>query len=149
MARLGDVSIGPVEYLILGFPGRRFSGAIAPALTELVASDTVRILDLLFLTKDARGHVLVQEFDDLDEALGFGAVDGRADGILSSDDALLAAQALEPEHSAILLLWEDRWARPLAEVVRSAGGVILGGQRIPAEVIETAIADLPQDEVTT
>lgn len=137
------MSVGPVEYVILGFPGDRFSGDIAPALAELVASGTVRILDLLFLSKDARGRVLVREFDELDPSLGFGAVDGRADGVLSDEDAALAAQALEPETSAILLLWEDRWARPLAEAVRSAGGAIVGGQRIPPEVVETALAGLP------
>lgn len=137
------MSTGPVEYMILGFPGDRFSEDIAPALDDLVASGTVRILDLLFLTKDARGRILVQEFDDLDPSLGFAAVDGYADGVLSNDDAVIAGQALEPETSAILVLWEDLWARPLAEVVRSAGGAIVGGQRIPPEVVETALAGLP------
>ena len=137
------MSLGPVEYMIIGFPGDQFSGDIAPALADLVASGTVRILDLLFLTKDAKGQVLVQEFDDLDPALGFGAVEGHADGVLSNGDAVIAAQALDRETSAILVLWEDRWARPLAETVRSAGGVIVGGQRIPPEVVETAFAGLP------
>ena len=137
------MTLGPVEYVILGFPGNRFSHEIAPALADLVASGRVAILDLLFLTKDARGHVVVREFDELDESLGFASIDGAADGILSEDDALLAAHALEPEQSAILLLWEDRWARPLADVVRAAGGGIVGGQRIPPDVIETAVAGLP------
>jgi hypothetical protein len=149
-AQGGGVTLGPVEYVILGFPGDRFSPELAPALAELVASGTVAILDLLFLSKDARGHVVVREFDELDASLGFAALDGAADGILSEKDALLAAHALEPEHSAILVLWEDRWARPLAEAVRAAGGAVIGGQRVPAEVIETAFADLPREwRVTT
>jgi hypothetical protein len=139
------VTLGPVEYVILGFPGNRFSHQIAPALAELVASDRVAILDLLFLTKDSRGHVVVREFDELDEELGFAALDGAADGILSEGDALLAAHALEPDHSAILVLWEDRWARPFAEAVRAAGGAVIGGQRIPADVIEAAVAGLPRE----
>jgi hypothetical protein len=139
------VPLGPVEYLILGFPGDRFDG-VAPALADLVDAGTVRILDLLFITKDLKGHVAVREFDELDPSLGFAAVDGRADGVLSDNDALLAAQALDAGHSAILVLWEDCWARPLADVVRAAGGVVLGGQRIPPEVIEATMSDLP-DEV--
>jgi hypothetical protein len=142
------VSLGPVEYVILGFPGDRFGGGVAPALAELVDAGTVRILDLLFLTKDLKGQVAVREFDELDPTLGFAAVDGRADGVLSDGDALLAAQGLDPGHSAILILWEDRWARPLAEVVRAAGGVIIGGQRIPPEVIDATLAQLSAEGVT-
>lgn len=139
------MTVGPVEYVILGFPGDRFDGAVATALADLAASGTVEVLDMLFLSKDTRGQVLVQEFDELDESLGFTAIEGLADGLLSDQDALLAAQALDPGHVAILVLWEDRWARKLAEAVRSAGGGVLGGQRIPPEVVEEAFAALPGD----
>jgi hypothetical protein len=138
--------VGPVEYVILGFPGDRFDKGIAPALAELVEAGTVRILDILFVSKDGRGHVVVREFDELDRSLGFAAVEGRADGLLSESDAAIAAQALEPNSSAILVLWEDRWARPLADVVRAAGGVIVGGQRVPPDVIEMAFAGLPGED---
>jgi hypothetical protein len=139
----GGVSLGPVEYVIIGFPGDRVSDDIAPALTALVASDTVRILDLLFLFKDANGRVVVREFDELDAALRFADVDGAAEGVLNEDDALIAADALEPETCGVLLVWEDRWARPFADSVRAAGGVLLGGQRIPPEIVESTLAGLP------
>jgi Family of unknown function (DUF6325) len=141
----GGVSLGPVEYVIIGFPGDRISDDIAPALTALVASDTVRILDLLFLFKDARGQVVIREFDELDASSAFAEVEGAADGVLNEDDALLAADALEPETSAVLLVWEDRWAAPFAESVRAAGGVLLGGQRIPPEIVESTLAGVPDE----
>ena len=140
------MSIGPVEYLILGFPGDRYDEGIAPALGELVESGAVRILDILFVSKNGRGHVSVREFDELDPSLGFAALEGRADGVLNENDADLAGQALEPNTSAILVLWEDRWARPLADVVRAAGGMIVGGQRVPPEVVELAFAGLPGED---
>jgi hypothetical protein len=138
------VSIGPVEYVVLGFPDDRFGGPdVAPAIAALVAAGTVRIVDVLFLRKDGHGRVEVSEFDELDPSLGYAAVDGEAEGLLSDTDALLAGQAMEPGSSALLLLWEDRWAGPLADVVRSAGGGIIGGQRVPPEVVESAFAGLP------
>jgi hypothetical protein len=141
----GGVSMGPVEYVIIGFPGDRVSDEIAPALTALVASDTIRILDLLFLFKDASGRVVVREFDELDPPSGFADVDGAVDGVLNDDDALIAADALEPGTSGVLLVWEDRWARSFADSVRAAGGVLVGGQRIPAEIVESAFVDLPDE----
>jgi hypothetical protein len=143
------VRLGPVEYVILGFPGDSFGDDVAPALAALVDAGTVRILDLLFLSKGPDGRVAVQEFDELDPSHGFGTVEGRADGVLSEGDAALAAQALGAGESAILLLWEDRWASPLADAVRAQGGVVLGGQRIPPEVIDAALADLPDEEVAS
>ena len=140
------MSIGPVEYVILGFPGDRFDEGIAPALADLVEAGTVRILDILFVSKDGRGRVVVREFDELDHSLGFASVEGRADGVLSENDAALAAQALEPNSSAILVLWEDCWARPLADVVRAAGGVIVGGQRVPPDVVDKAFAGLAGED---
>lgn len=141
----GGVSLGPVEYVIIGFPGDRVSDEIAPALSALVASDTVRILDLLFVFKDERGQVVVREFDELDPSSGFADVDGAADGVLNEEDALIAADALEPGTSGILLVWEDRWAGPFADSVRAAGGVVLGGQRLSPEIVESALAGLPNE----
>jgi Family of unknown function (DUF6325) len=142
----GGVSLGPVEYVIIGFPGDTVSDDLAPALAALVASDTVRILDLLFLYKDAKGRVAVREFDELDPSSGFADVDGAADGVLNDDDALIAADALEPETSAVLLVWEDRWARPFADAVRAAGGALIGGQRIPPEILESALAGVADED---
>jgi hypothetical protein len=137
------VTVGPVEYIIVGFPGNRFTGKIAPELVDLVESGTVRILDLIVIAKDADGSIATVEIEDLDATAGFGALDGDVGGLISESDIEYAASSLEPNSSAALLVWEDLWAAPFAEAVRSSGGVLLEGARIPHELIEPALGDLP------
>jgi hypothetical protein len=129
----------PVEYLIIGFPGNRFSGEIMPALTELVENGVIRIIDLVFVKKDADGEVTTFEFEDLQEAaeLGFADLDGEAGGLLSDEDLDLA-----PDSSAALIVWEQRWAERIADAIRNAGGEIVAGERIPATVVDAALAGL-------
>ena len=133
------MAIGPVEYLILGFPGNNFTGQIVPELTKLIDSGLVRIIDLTFITKDAAGRVDVVEYDAVEELAAFAGLDAEVGGILTDEDVAYAAQALEPNSSAALLVWEDTWATPFAVAVRNANGVILEGARIPREIIEEAI----------
>jgi hypothetical protein len=138
------MAIGPVEYLILGFPGNNFTGQIVPELAKLLDSGLVRIIDLTFITKDAAGRVDVVEYDAVEELAAFAGLDAEVGGILSDEDIAHAAMSLEPNTSAALLIWEDTWATPFAEAVRNANGVILEGARIPREIIEEvmdALAD--------
>jgi hypothetical protein len=137
------MTIGPVEYIIVGFPGNKFTGGIAPELIALVESGTVRVLDLIFIGKDADGSVLSFEIDDLDDAAGFGDLDGEVGGLISPEDVEFAAAQLEPNSSAALLVWEDLWAAPFAQAVRDSGGELLQGARIPHELIEPALSALP------
>jgi uncharacterized protein DUF6325 len=136
------MDIGPVEYLILGFPGNNFTGQIVPELAKLIESGLVRIIDLTFITKDADGQVDVVEYDAVEELAAFAGLDAEVGGILTDEDVAYAAQALEPNTSAALLIWEDTWATPFAVAVRNANGVILEGARIPREIIEEAIGAL-------
>jgi hypothetical protein len=137
------MTTGPVEYIIVGFPGNKFNGEIAPELIALVESGTVRILDLIFIAKDADGAVVSLEIDELDASVGFTGLDADVGGLISPDDIEFAARSLEPNSSAALLIWEDVWAAPFADAVRQSGGVLLEGARIPAELITPALADLP------
>ena len=137
------MTTGPVEYIIVGFPGNNFTGEIAPELIALVETGTVRILDLIFIGKDTDGSVLSFEIDELDEAAGFGGLAGEVGGLISAEDIEYAAAALEPNSSAALLIWEDLWAAPFAEAVRRANGVLLEGARMPHEMIAPILADLP------
>jgi hypothetical protein len=137
------MTMGPVEYIIVGFPGNKFSGEIAPELMALVETGTVRILDLIFIGKDADGSVVAFEIDELDAAAGFGGLDADVGGLISPQDIEYVAAALEPNSSAALLIWEDVWAARFAEAVRNSDGVLLEGARIPHELIEPALADLP------
>ena len=137
-------SIGPVEYVVIAFPGNRFKGEIVPALAELVDNDVIGIIDVAFIKKDADGNTTMFEYDTLEDVLAFGFadVDGEAGGVLSDQDLELAAEALEPDSSAALLVWEHRWAARVAQAIRDAGGRIVAGERVPDEIVEQALADL-------
>ena len=137
------MTTGPVEYIIVGFPGNQFTGQIAPELIALVESGTVRILDLIFIGKDADGSVVSFEIDDLDALADFAGLDADIGGLIGPEDVEYAAAQLEPNSSAALLIWEDTWAVPFAKAVRDSGGVLLGGARIPHELIESALSELP------
>ena len=136
------MGIGPVEYLILGFPGNNFTGQIVPELAKLIDSGLVRIIDLTFISKDADGEVQVVEYDAVEELAAFAGLDAEVGGLLTDEDVAYAALSLEQNTSAALLVWEDTWAAPFAAAVRNANGVILEGARIPREIIEEAITAL-------
>ena len=136
------MAIGPVEYIIVGFPGNQFNGNIAPELGKLVDSGTIRILDLVFITKDADGNVEAIEFEDHEDVALFNALEGDVGGLISAEDIEYAATELEPNSSAALLIWEDVWATPFVEALRASGGVLIEGSRIPHDLIEAAEVEL-------
>jgi Family of unknown function (DUF6325) len=141
-----EASLGPVQYIVVGFPGNKFKGEILPALGELVQSGTIRVMDLAFVQKAADGSILMMELEDLaeDEAAPFAAFEKQIGDLLSEEDLLLAARALEPDSSAAVLVWENLWARKFADALRDAGGVLAAFDRIPYEVIQAAIAAAPK-----
>jgi Family of unknown function (DUF6325) len=136
------VAIGPVEYILIGFPGNKFTGEIAPALGRLIESNTVRIIDLVFIGKDEDGNIAFFEFDELEELAPFADLQGEAGGLVSHADIEYAAEALEPNSSAALIVWEDVWAAELAQAVRNSNGVVIEGARIPHELVEGAFSEL-------
>ena len=111
------MSIGPVEYVILGFPDNKFTGQIAPELLKLVDGGLINIIDLTFISKDVEGTVTVVEFDAVEELAAFAGLDAEIGGILTDEDVAYAALSLEPNTSAALLVWEDTWAAPFASAV--------------------------------
>jgi hypothetical protein len=136
------VGIGPVEYMIVGFPGNEFNGEIAPALADLVESGTIRVLDLVFVAKDADGNVAIVEYDEHDGLRAFAEIDGEVGGVLGHEDIDHATHDLPAGSSAALLVWEDTWATPLVEAMRESGGVLIEGARIPHDLIEPVMAAL-------
>lgn len=136
------MAIGPVEYIILGFPGNRFNGEIAPELAKLVEGGIIRVLDLIFITKDGDGVVEGIEFEDHHDVALFTALEGEVGGLISSEDIEYAAAELEPNSSAALLIWEDLWAGPFVEALRASGAVLIEGSRVPHDLIEAAEAEL-------
>jgi Family of unknown function (DUF6325) len=142
------VSADLVEYLIVEVPNLGALANVVPALVELVASAKIRILDLVALEKDADGTVVVLELDAVDSMTVLQDLDGGVGGMLSQHDIELASLALRPGTSGIVLVTEDRWAEPLAVAARRAGGRILGGERIPASRVESALIDRSDDDGT-
>jgi len=136
------MSIGPVEYIIIEFPDSKFNGAIVPALSDLIDSGTIRLLDLIFITKDDDGHAVGIEFDEDDLLSGFADLGGDVGGLFTPEDLEHAASTLEAGASAALLMWEDTWATPLVEALRHSGGILREGVRVPHELIEAAIGEL-------
>ena len=136
------MTIGPVEYMIVAFPENRFTGEIVPALAEQVKAGTIRIIDLAFVTKDAEGEMAALELGDMDSEVGkaFGEIFSGGDGMLLNDEDLMAAaEELEPNSSAALLVWEDLWAAKIADAIRNAGGELWDLERVPHEVVQAAV----------
>ena len=136
------MTLGPVSYTVVAFPGNRFNGSIAPEVEKLVSNGTVRVLDLVFVGKDEGGDTVSLEFDQRDELAAFGDLDGEVGGLINEEDLAHVAEQLPPGNSALVIVWEDVWAAPLVEAVRASGGVVVDTARIPAELVETALAEL-------
>jgi uncharacterized membrane protein len=132
--------LGPVDYMIVAFPGNQFKGEVAPALAKLVENGTIRIIDLAFVAKDAEGDVAAFELTDIDPEVkkGFENMGVEVNGLFNDDDLQAAGEELEPNSSAALLVWENVWAREVAQALRNAGGELLDFERLPHEVVQAA-----------
>lgn len=125
--------MGPIDYLIVEWPGRQPDGEAAPYLIDLVDRGLIRIIDLAFIAKDEDGSVARIELADLGgEVDVFAEFEGASSGLLSNEDTDEAANALEPGTSAALLVYENTWAAPFAAAVRRSGGELVASGRIPA-----------------
>ncbi|MGE5290358.1 MAG: DUF6325 family protein [Micromonosporaceae bacterium] len=135
--------LGPVDWIVVEFPGSRFKGEIAPALDELVESGTVRVLDLLLIRKGEDGTLDFYELGDLDESEigGLRAYEAELATLLSEDDVEAVAEAIEPGSTAALLVWENSWAAPFASAMRRAGGQLVASGRIPVQALLAAIEE--------
>jgi uncharacterized membrane protein len=132
--------IGPVDFLVVGFPGNKFKGEIAPAIGELVEAGTIRIIDVAFVGKDADGNAVAMELTELDPEVqaGLDKIGVEVSGLLNEDDLMDIAADLEPNNSAALLVFENVWARKVAQSMRDAGGVMLAFERLPHDVVQAA-----------
>jgi hypothetical protein len=132
--------IGPVDYLIVAFPGNEFRGEIGPALAELVESGTIRIIDLAFVGKNAEGEAVAMELTELDPEVqkGLDNLGIEVQGLFNDEDLMAAAEELEPNSSAALLVWENVWAAKVAQAIRDAGGEVFDFARLPHDVVQAA-----------
>ena len=132
--------IGPVDYAIIAFPGNKFRGEIGPALADLVDANTIRIIDIAFVGKNADGEAIAFELTELDPDVqkGLEKAGIEVGGLVPEEDLMAVAEDLEPENSAALIVWENVWARDVAQKMRDAGGVLVAFERIPHDVVQAA-----------
>ena len=128
---------GPIDYLVVEFPGNKMTGEGFPLLVDLVDSGIIRILDLVFATRDTNGTVTVIDITDID---GDGQLDlaifqGASSGLLGSDDIDEATAVLKPGNSAGILVYENLWAAPFAAALRRGGAQLVASGRIPVQAI--------------
>ena len=134
------MEVGPVDVYIIGFPGNKFTGRIAPAIRELVDNGTIRVLDLLFVMKDADGVVATLAIEDLDEeGAAFAEIDVTEPGSLNEEDADEVSEDLPANSSALLVAFENVWARKVVSALETAEAVLIDSIRIPAEVVKAAL----------
>jgi|KBSMisStandDraft_5_1062788.scaffolds.fasta_scaffold423211_1 hypothetical protein len=136
------MATAPIEYLVVAFPDGNLSDEIAPELADLVDRKVIRILDIVFVTKEISGDVNVLEFDELGNLVGFAQIDGEVGGLIGPDDLDFVASELDPGSAAAVLLIEDLWAAPLASALERSGGVLLEGARIPQDLLVAEITEL-------
>jgi len=132
--------LGAVDYAIVAFPGSRFNGQIAPALSELVDSGTIRVIDLVVIEKGDDGDVAALELQELDGDVRAGLErEGIvAEGLFNAEDVEAAAAELAPGSSAAMIVWENLWARRIAQATRDSGGELLDFGRLPHAVVQAA-----------
>jgi hypothetical protein len=140
-----EVRADLVEYLVVAFPDRAALGSLVPALTEIVRSDQVRVLDIAVVARAEDGVLDVLEVADVED-LGTLPVGEGGLGLLSENDLHLAAQAVRPGEVAIVLVAEDRWAERLSVAAERAGGQIAAGERISPLSVEAALAAQPDHD---
>jgi hypothetical protein len=129
--------MGPIDYVVLEWTGSQPDGTALPHLIDLVESGTVRILDLVFVTKAQDGSWAMLAIDELGDA--FAAFNGATSGIIGESDIDEAMSAVEPGTSAAIIVWENRWAAPFAMAVRKNGGQMVASGRIPIQALLDAV----------
>ncbi len=133
------MALGPIELLVMGFPGNQFTGGILPEIERLVDNDIITLVDILLIYKDDNGDVEIVEVDQVDAGQDVAALSrflDESNGLISEEDMEGFADALEPGSSAAALAFEHTWFKPLRDELIDSGGILLDNIRIPGLVVE-------------
>src|SRR5512139_1659747 len=138
------MTLGPIDFIALEFPGNRFKGEILPDLFELADKEIIRIIDLVTITKDQDGQVTVRELRELDPAHIeiFNPLKAEANQMITESDIAMIAESLADNSTAGILLIENLWAKKTKQAMMDANGRLVMFERIPHEVVEEALADI-------
>ena len=133
--------MGPISYLIVEFPGNKMTGEGLNVLVDLVDRGVVRVLDLLFVTRDEDGSIKAIELQDIDNdgELDVAMFEGASSGLLDDSDLADAASVIEPGSSAGVLIFENRWATPFTQALRRGGAQLVAAGYIPHDAIEASL----------
>ncbi|MFJ8029107.1 MULTISPECIES: DUF6325 family protein [unclassified Streptomyces] len=131
--------MGPVDYLVIEFPGNRMTGEAFPLLVDLAERGIVRIIDLAFIRKETDGSVVGLEWKELGGEIDLSVFEGASSGVLDETDLAEAAAALDPGNSAAVLVYENLWAAPLAAALRRSGAQLVASGRIPVQALLAAL----------
>jgi hypothetical protein len=133
--------MGPIDYLVVEFPGSRMTGEGLPLLVDLVDRGIIRILDLVFVKKELDGSMKGMAIADLDHdgRLDLAVFEGASSGLLDEDDIADAGGVLDPGSSAGILVYENVWAAPFATALRRGGAQLVASGRIPVQALLAAI----------
>ncbi|WP_229343068.1 DUF6325 family protein [Streptomyces flavotricini] len=147
---LGDIDdMGPVDYVVIEFPGNRMTGKGLPMLVDLVDRGIIRIFDLVFVRKDLDGSVTAVELNDFGGEVDLSVFEGASSGLLDQSDIDDAGAALEPGNSAGIIVYENTWAAPFARELRRGGAQLVAAGRIPVQALLASLEAMdvrPDDE---
>jgi hypothetical protein len=139
--------MGPVDYIVLEWPGKQPDGSVAPLIIDLVDRGIIRVLDIAFMVKGEDGSVAAVDVGAVNGGgEGWGEFDGASSGLLGEEDVIEAANALEPGTSAAVLVWENRWAAPVAVALRKSGGQLVASGRLPIQAILASLEAAEADD---
>jgi hypothetical protein len=141
------MTLGPIEVLVVSFPGNEFNGAIIPELERLVENDTISIVDGLLVQKDAAGDVTFIEFEELGsnpDAAKLADLMNQVESLISDEDIEELVAALEPNSSEAILVFEHTWAKGFRDAIVESGGVLANNFRVPGFVVEELLAELAE-----
>ena len=138
------MTLGPLEYIVIGFEGNKFDGSIAREIEKVVEQKIIRLVDVVFVGKDAAGDVLVVEIDAKDDPrfASFAPLLADRMGLFTPEDLATIASLLPPDTAGVALLFEHRWAESIKDAMQAAGGFLVTRTVVPPEVLEEVVAEL-------
>ena len=138
------MTLGPLEYIVIGFEGNKFDGSIAREIEKVVEQKIIRLVDVVFVGKDADGNALVIELDNKDDPrfASFAPLLADRMGLFTPEDLATIASLLPPDTAGVALLFEHRWAESIKDAMKAAGGFLVTRTVVPPEVLEEVVAEL-------
>jgi hypothetical protein len=141
------MSVGPIEVIVVEFPGNRFNGKIIPELRRLVEANTIRIVDGLLISREEGDEITILEIDQVtgdSDLTALAELFDTIDALVSDEDIEALSETLEPNSSAAILVFEHTWAIPFRDAIVDSGGVLAAAVRIPADVVDNVLAALAE-----